>query len=115
MADKETEAMTQEKALSIVSDGHGMISVETAKEVCAFFGVKFEDWLVMRWSGQKDANPGNDPKGLFLYEDKPGEGVPTLRLSRLVVEGLGGQVGNFLGRGFEARDNARQIKEAKGW
>jgi len=103
--------MTKEESLEYLSEGHDMWSVEIAKEICESIGVPFKDILIMRWTGQKDANPNNDPKGLWLNEDKPGEGVPSFRLSNYVANYLDLVAHDFFGRGSQARENARVIRE----
>ena len=103
--------MNRNEALQTLADGHGLISVEAAQEVCAEIGLEFDDSLVMRWEGQADANPTNNPKGLWLYEDKPGEGVPTGSLSGYVAGQFGLDVQSFMGRGFQARANAVAIRK----
>ena len=106
--------MNKQEALAAIADGHTMYSVEFAKEVCKAFKVAFNKSLIEHWTGQKDANPDNHPKGLWLNEDKPGEGVHSLALSRHIVEQLGeaDKANLFLGRGTQAREYARVVRES---
>lgn len=102
--------MTKKEALSYVSDGHSFMSIEGAKEVCEAFDVPFNDKMVERYANQKEANPTNSPKGLWL--DKPNEpiaGVATLRLSCYITDYLKLDAGSFIGRGFQAQANATVV------
>ena len=106
--------MTQQEAFKYISDGHTLWTVECAKEVCKAFGVPFEENLVAHYKGQKDANPNNDYKGLWLKEDKPTDGVNSLALSNYIaVKILNTQSipsGEFYGRGSGARANAESVR-----
>lgn len=103
--------MTKQEALEYLSEGHSMWSVETAKKVCEAFGFTLPDTLIMRWKNQKDANPDNDPKGFWLNDpNKPGEGVPSFRLSNWITDKLELKVHEFFGRGTQSRANAEAIK-----
>lgn len=104
--------MDRAEALEWIADGHGLMTVEKAKEVVEHFGLKWSDRLIMKWKNQQDANPTNDPKGLWLFDkNKAGEGVATGRLSAYVVNQLGLDVRYYMGRGFQAQANARAVEE----
>ena len=102
--------VTKKEALDWLSDGHTEYSVEGAKKVCQAFGLELPESLIDHWTGQADANPTGHPKGLWLEEDTPGEGVSSYRLSNWVTEQLGVKAGNFYGRGTQARSNAEAVK-----
>jgi hypothetical protein len=104
--------MTQAEAISCLSEGHTLWSIEQAKDILKAVGAEFTDDLILKWKGQKDANPTNHPKGLWLNEDKPGQGVESLRLSNYVVNQMGLNPPSYIGRGFQAQGNATAIREA---
>lgn len=102
--------MTREEAVTHLAEGHSLWSVEMAQEICSAFEIPFSAHLVIHWQNQKDANPSNDPKGLWLNEpDKPGEGVGSIELSNYVTRKLKLQVRDYYGRGSQARANATAI------
>jgi len=103
--------MTKQEAIEYVSEGHSMWTVEGAKEVVKAFGLELPEGLITKWKGQKDANPNNNPKGLWLNEDKPGEGVGSIELSNWIVGKFHLKTREFFGRGSQARENARVLKE----
>ena len=105
--------MTKDEALGCVADGHTFWYVDTAKKICDYFGIKFDDELVTHYEGQADANPNNDPKGLWLVEDKPCDGVNALHLSYFIAKKLGVNTKKnpMTGRGFQAQWNAREVRE----
>lgn len=104
--------MTENEAYDLISDGHRMISVATAHACCTFFNVPFTENIIDRWSGQREANPDNNPKGLWLYKDEPGEGVATLRLSDHIARILTGDTSNKFVRGCRAQENAANVRRA---
>ena len=85
--------ITKKEAVGILRDRHTFWKVETAKEVCEVLGVKFDTRLINHYKGQADANPDNHPKGLFLREDKPCDGVFALALSDYVTKEIVGKLG----------------------
>lgn len=106
--------MTKEEAIKYLTDGHSEWTVECAQEICTAFGLEFPDDLIDRWEDQADVNPDSHPKGLWLEEDKPGEGVYSLALSNYVVKSLGLEVMGYIGRGFQAQANAGAIRKHLG-
>lgn len=104
--------MSQENAISYLGNGHALWSVEQAREVCAAFNLKLPDNLIIRWKNQKDANPTNNPKGIWLNEpDKPGEGVGGIELSNYVRRQFKLKVPDYYGRGSQANANANALKK----
>jgi hypothetical protein len=103
--------MTREEAISCLADGHSLWTVETAKEICEAIDVPFDNKLISHYEGQKDANPHNDPKGLWLHADKPLDGVNALYLSDYVTDYLKLEVQSYIGRGFQAQANAEAIRQ----
>jgi len=103
--------MTIKQAIEYVAEGHSEYSVQEAKKICQAFKLKLPNYLIDRWKNQKEANPTNDPKGLWLYADKPGEGVSSFRLSMFIVASLGLKTDSYFGRGSQARENAAVIKK----
>ena len=102
--------MEFKEALQILSDGHTIINVETAKEVCEIVGVPFDKTLIQKFK----SDPPNTFKGLTMkpeYENT--DGVYTLDLSRYVAEQLGvkEKARSCIGRGFQARAYAEEIKK----
>jgi len=106
--------MTSQEALEYISDGHTFWTVERAKEVCKALKVPFNENLIDHYEGQKDANPDNEPKGLWLNEDKPVDGVNALRLSNYVTRYFDLEAGDYHGRGFQAQANAEAVKKHLG-
>jgi len=109
--------MNLKDALEILSDGHTIISVKRAKEVCMFVNVPFSNTIVQRFK----SDPSGTFKGLTMRpEYENAEGVDTLSLSHYVAKQLDvdGKAGGFIGRGFQARAYAEEIKkvlEKKGY
>lgn len=105
--------MTQEVALTRIANGHALWSVEEAKEVCRAFDIKFDYGLIIRWKNQRDANPTNNPKGIWLNEpDKAGEGVGGKELSDYVLSKFRRvRVQKYYGRGSQASANATALKK----
>ena len=107
--------MTREEAIDHIASGHGLIYVGAAAEVLHALGIKGDvpDHLIIRWTGQVDANPDNNPRGIFLHEDAPGEGVGTLSLGYYVVQQLGlhTNAGDYFGRGRQAQANAAAVRQ----
>ena len=102
--------MTKEEALEILSDGHTVISVEKAKEVCDTVGVSFVPESIVR----KFKSGGEGKYHLTMNEGcENTEGVYTLYLSSYVARKFGVQdkAGNFYGRGSQARAYAKEIKK----
>jgi hypothetical protein len=91
--------MTITEALEVVGNGHGVVSVETARAVCEVFKVPFSDGLVLSWESQQQAL---DCYGFAPYVDASGQGVRTLSLSYHVTKslGLGAPGSKFSGRGY---------------
>ena len=103
--------MERDEALEILADGHSVITVEAARDVCVAVGVDFDAecraWLVKRWH----SDPPGTVKGLTMHPGQEGqEGVYTLSLSNYVAGKLGVDGGSFIGRGFQAQGNAKAIK-----
>lgn len=103
--------MTQEETIPYLAEGHSLWTVEKAREICQAFELELPDELIIRWKNQKEANPTNDPKGLWLDEpDKPGEGVGSIELSQYVTNQLKLERSSYYGRGSQARSNAAAIR-----
>lgn len=103
--------MDRDTAIAKLADGHTEWTVDCAKEICEAVGVPFDDSLIDRWTGQADANPTGHFKGLFLNEDKPGEGVNSLYLSKYVARQLGLKYEHKMGRGFQAQVCAAAVSD----
>jgi hypothetical protein len=100
--------MELREALEVLADGHAVLSEEEAREVCMVLGVPFPEGLVMQWQSTEDAL---SRYGFVPFEDAPGRGVWSLRLSYHVARRLGLEApGNaYMGRGRQARANATAI------
>ena len=100
-------------AIKDLQDGHAMYTVARAREILEALGVLggVPETLITRWTGQDDANPNNEPKGLTLKNDEPGEGVSSLALGYYIVGrfALKTNAGAFFGRGRQAFANASAI------
>jgi len=108
--------MKREEAIDCLSSGHSFWSVEYAKKICKALGVEFSDKLIRHYKNQKDANPDNNPKGLWLNEpDKPVDGVESLNLSDYITCKILScdypPSSEFIGRGFGAQANAGAVKD----
>ena len=101
--------MTKREAIECLGDGHSFWNVEHAKGICEVLGLKLPDNLIKHYEGQQDANPDNNPKGLWLNEDKPIDGVPSLPLSNWVKGQYKLEVEEYFGRGSQARANAAAV------
>jgi len=102
--------MDLEEVLDVLSDGHSIISVELAKEVCKVAKVTFNKKLIKIFK----SDPPGTFKGLTMkpeYENT--KGVYTLDLSGDVARQLGvkGSAGYFFGRGTQAKAYAKVIRE----
>ena len=106
--------MTKKEALKVISDGHSMLDIDYAKEVCKALGVEFSENLITKWLSQVDANPTGNPKGLWLEKDEPGEGVASLRLSNYITDKFGLKVEFYHGRGFQAQANSDEVRKHLG-
>lgn len=96
-------------------DGHAVLTVEGAKEICQTLGVPFDETLIFSWETSRQAL---DDYGFFPYTEGKGSGVDALRLSYTIVQQLGIQPapGNaFSGKGFQARANREAIREKLTW
>ncbi len=98
--------MERKDALAIISNGHGIYSVQAAQEVCAAFGVSFPKSLVEVFESDRH------PLGVTMLHG-PEEGVWALTLGQHVAECLGvkDKAQGFLGRGRQASEYARVIAE----
>lgn len=101
--------MERTEALEIIGDGHAIITVECAQEVCNALRVPFDRAkLVRRW---KSDRPGT-LKGLTMSLGRENsEGVYSLTLSYHVAAALGlGEPGSaFTGRGSQAQANSEAV------
>lgn len=104
--------MKKVEAVGHISDGHSLWTIECAKEICEALGVQFSNKLITHYGNQAEANPDNNPKGMWLEKDEPTDGVEALRLSYYCADQLGIDTSNsFSGRGFQAQWLARQIEK----
>lgn len=102
--------MNLKATLEILSDGHTIISVKKAKEVCKFVNVPFSDTIVQRFK----SDPPGTFKGLTMKpEYENADGVDTLSLSCYVAEQLNvrDKARSCFGRGSQARAYAEEIKK----
>lgn len=103
--------MNLKEALEFLSDGHAIISIETAKEVCEAVDVPFNSKRVVQ---RFKSDPVGTFKGLTMKpEHENTEGVDTLTLSSYVADYLkvSDKAGHFFGRGSQARAYAEEIKK----
>lgn len=101
-------------AIHHLADGHSLWKVDYAKEICAAFGLELPKGLIVHYENQKDANPNNEPKGLWLNDpDKAIDGVNSLALSDYITEKVlktkYPPSSEYLGRGFGAQANAGAV------
>ncbi len=110
------EDMLKEDALKCIGDAYSFWTVEGAKKICKVLGIEFNDNLIRKYTGQKDANPDNHPKGLWLNKDEPVEGVAGLSLSFYITEKMGADEGlpQYHGRGRTARTNEEAVRAKLG-
>jgi hypothetical protein len=101
--------MTIKEAIEYLSEGHTEWTVEEAKKICQAFKFELPNGLIDHWKNQKEANPTNDPKGLFLAKDEAGTGVSSFRLSNWITDKLNLKVEFYYGRGSQARANGEAI------
>ena len=108
--------ISQEKAISVVADGHTFWKVSYAKRVCKVFDLELPDLIISTYNSQKEANPTNHYKGLFLNKDTkfPVSGVEAADLSDYIAGKVLGHAppsGGFIGRGFGAQANAEAVEK----
>ena len=99
------------EALNVLNDGHTIWKVGHAKRVCEALGVPFSDNLVERFYTEEHY------KGAKMLEGEEGSlGVYALSLSEYVAEQLSvsKQARQFYGRGSQAREYARVVREKLG-
>jgi hypothetical protein len=101
--------MDKKEAIGKLSNGHAFWYVSTAEEICKALGLTLPKGLIEHYKGQKDANPTNHPKGLWLNEDKPCSGVSGLPLSDWVIGQFNLDVESYGGRGFQAQANSEAL------
>lgn len=96
--------MTKVEAIEALTDGHTIYSPEYANEVCKTLGVK----------GLRPRKFYSDPKGTakgLTMKKEGSEGVYSLHLSEWVADqfGVADKVGDFYGRGSQARAYASEV------
>ena len=98
--------MELREALERLETGHAIWSVEGAEEIAAALGVSCPKSLVQVYESDRN------PLGVTMYHG-PEKGVWSLALSRHVAECLGvaENARGFLGRGSQAREYARLVRE----
>ena len=91
-------------------DGHTIMTVKSAKDICQLLDIPFDDKLVMSWKDRQDAW---DTYGFVATEQGPGSGVDGLDLSYYIAEqlGLGRPGSGFTGKGFQSRANQQAIRQ----
>ena len=101
--------MDIKEALEAISTGHTIYSVDYAREVCEAFKVSFPKSLVQVFESDRH------PLGVTMYHG-PEDGVWSLALSRHVAECLQvfDKAHGYLGRGSQAREYARVVREKLG-
>ncbi len=102
--------MNKREALDVLRDGHGILSVESAKRVCETLGFPFAETLIIRWQNMADAR---QKYGFVPVKNEPGEGVDSLTLSYFLCQHLGIEAPRqaFIGAGRQARANAQAIAQ----
>jgi len=96
------------EALNALENGHAIWRVEYAQRVCNALQVPFDETLVTRFFSE------NDYMGVHMKEGCEGEkGVSSLGLSIYVAQQLGvsKQATSFIGKGSQAREFARVVRE----
>jgi len=100
-----TEPMPLDQATILLSDGHSVVSPETAYRICKAVGVEYPKSLECH--GFSDFQF----KGLSMEEDSEGKLiVDCLNLSEYIVGKLGIEVRCYFGRGSQANANAQAVK-----
>jgi len=107
-----------QEAVNCLASGHAWYKVEFAEEICKAFGLELPKRLIETYHSQHEANPTNHYKGLFLNPDVkfPVSGVSSEHLSDYIAYELLGYTpsSGFLGRGFGAQANAREVQKVLG-
>jgi hypothetical protein len=102
------EKLTASNAVDCLN-GHVILSVERAREVCQVLEVHFDENLVMSWETGQEAQQ----KYGFIATVSPGTGVDGLRLSYHVAKELGldapGQC--YIGVGKQSHANQQAIRQ----
>ena len=103
------KSISVKEAIEILSiNGHGILTVDAAKQICISIEVPFDQKLIIRWKSQEDAFKRF---GFFANLQGPDIGVDCLRLLYYITDKLGsGHPGSkFIGRGYQADENIRVI------
>ena len=106
--------MDIKEAMTVLSDGHAIVTPEYAEDVCQAVGVPFERKALVQ---RHYSDPPGTLKGLTMKPEHEGsEGVYSLTLSGYVAKKLGvaDEAGTFIGRGFQAQAYARAIARKLG-
>lgn len=104
-----------DEAINMLSEGHSWWKVEWAEELCKAFGLELPKKLIETYHSQKEANPTNHFKGLFINTDKwPVSGVSSEHLSDYITYELLGYYpsSGYIGRGFGCQANASEVRKA---
>ncbi len=96
------------EALNVIEDGHTIWKPEYAQRVCESLGIPFSEKLIETFHSE------NDIMGNHMKEGCEGsKGVYSLRLSEYAafMFGVEKQAATFLGRGTQAREYARLVRQ----
>ena len=96
------------EALNALEDGHTIWNPKYAQRVCTALGIPFNEDLVHKYHSDGDF------KGLTMYPGQEGtDGVYSLNLSSNIARqfGIHDKARLFNGRGSQAREYARVIRE----
>ena len=98
--------VTRKEAIEAISDGHTIYAPDYAREVCVALGVPFDENLVKVFESERH------PLGVTMFHG-PEKAVWSLTLSSYVAArmGVGEQARTFHGRGSQAREFARVVRE----
>ena len=101
--------MDVKEALEAISSGHAIYSVDYARQVCEAFKVRFPKSLVRVFESDRH------PLGVTMYHG-PEDGVWSLTLAAHVAECLRvkDKAHGYIGRGSQAREYARVVRERLG-
>ena len=104
---QENAEMTMYQALSLLSDGHSLCSVEVATQICKIFDVEFNAHLILEWGSTQEAY---EKYGLIHVDNPIGNGVWLMKLGKYICRAFELNVPSFSGKGFQAQANARALR-----
>ena len=106
------DTLSLEETYELLEDGYAIYSPELAEKICQVLSVKFNKRALVQ---QYKSDPPDTVKGLTMRDGfENSDGADSLFLSQYIAEELhiSANIGQYSGRGFQARANVAAIKKA---